>query len=54
MAKRRGKAKSKVNKAGGEPVGLERVGTDSSSRTDQDEIAIELPVEENDLNAQTS
>lgn len=48
------KSKPRRESKNGEPVGIERVGQEASQTADEDEIAIELPVEQNDHNAQTS
>lgn len=37
----------------GEPVGLSEIGNESAADAGDDKIAIPLPIEENDSNAQT-
>lgn len=48
------KQKPKRDSGAREPVGLERVEGETSAATDEEDIAIELPIEQNDFNAQTS
>lgn len=44
----------KGEQAGGEPVGLSEIGEENAADAGNDKIAIPLPIEENDSNAQTT
>lgn len=48
------KLKAKHRSEKGEPVGQEQVEGEASEAAVDEEIAVELPVEQNDHNAQTS